>query len=350
MGSSCNSTELICENNCNGNGACILGACACNPGWSGRACGVIASMEVKDKSHLAQLTDTQATESAVSNPDNENLVTVHQPSIDYVIPSGKTATQNKVDSPNKMTLSNSILPKEVVEKSTPIRDPRGFKATRPAIPNNDNKKQKLVDAASSLLLIEESSSITKQTIGCEPSDCSGRGKCHRGTCYCNPGFAGSGCKVSLPCPGDNCNNQGDCFNGKCVCKPGYSGEGCEIETKCLNDCNKNGECRWGQCFCDVGYSGISCETKVSGKDSCENECSGNGICEAGSCFCKAQFSGKDCSSPVDLHEAATFTANVQKAHDTNTEDNSIGAKKAFGAATLCFVLGFGTALIASKYR
>ena len=135
-----------------------------------------------------------------------------------------------------------------------------------------------------------------------------------------------------------------------MCKPGYSGEGCEIETKCLNDCNKNGECRWGQCFCDVGYSGISCETKVSGKDSCENECSGNGICEAGSCFCKAQFSGKDCSSPVDLHEAATFTANVQKAHDTNTEDNSIGAKKAFGAATLCFVLGFGTALIASKYR
>ena len=93
MGANCNSTDLICENNCHGNGACILGSCSCNPGWSGRACAVSSTDLMKGKQEQMHLTDQQATESAVTNPDAENLVHVHQASVDYTIPSG--AFQNQ---------------------------------------------------------------------------------------------------------------------------------------------------------------------------------------------------------------------------------------------------------------
>ena len=249
MGANCNSTDLICENNCHGNGACILGSCSCNPGWSGRACAVSSTNLMKGKQEQMHLTDQQATESAVTNPDAENLVHVHQASVDYTIPSGNTATTNEVEKPNQITLSHDILPKETVEKTRPNKAMSEIAKTASKI-----KGTTASTAPTSMLQIEEvnvpSTNVKTNaaTRTCTPFDCSGHGKCHRGTCYCNPGFSGDGCEQVMTCPGNNCHGHGDCSNGKCVCQPGFNGDACEKKDVCAEKCNQRGVCRWGKYF------------------------------------------------------------------------------------------------------
>ena len=349
MGGNCNSTELVCENNCHGNGACILGSCACNTGWSGRSCAVPATELMKGKTQQVHLTDQQATESAVTNPDSENLVHVHEASVDYSIPSGKTATTDQIERPNQISLSKDILPKEVVEPTKPTTNKANIiKAAQKA------KGGATATAPTSMLLqIEEtvSSRISlPSVVECSPPDCSSRGKCHRGTCFCSPGYGGDGCEQLLECPGANCHGHGDCANGKCVCEPGFQGDACEIKDKCLEECNQRGVCRWGKCFCDVGFDGDACENQASAKE-CPAGCSGNGVCEAGVCFCKSSHTGADCSKTVDLHRASVLWANVQKSENQHTKGASyVDGTSALGVASLCFFFGIGAATLATRYQ
>ena len=353
MSENCNSTNYVCENNCNNNGACILGACSCHPGWSGRACLSHATEYMEGKKEQARLTDTMATESLVNNPDAENLVNIHQASVDYVLPSGQSVIQNQKEKPNRIKISSDILPKVVEEKTNPTETMALVKKKSAAnvVPSKGDAK------TSMLLMIEESSSdkttkkktttkTTSASLSCVPADCSGRGRCHRGVCYCNPGYDGDGCEQLLECQGNNCNGHGDCANGQCVCEPGFSGTACEVIQKCPEKCNERGICRWGECYCDVGFSGSACEMQIDSKK-CPAGCSGNGICEAGVCFCKAQYHGEDCSQPVDLHIAAKMWANLEHAkHKTTT----FSGKSALGVATLCFVVGIGAATLLTTLK
>ena len=58
-------------------------------------------------------------------------------------------------------------------------------------------------------------------------DCSGRGVCAHGRCFCDPGFEGDDCSLVVECPED-CNSHGACVHGQCYCDPGYGGEACAV--------------------------------------------------------------------------------------------------------------------------
>jgi hypothetical protein len=65
------------------------------------------------------------------------------------------------------------------------------------------------------------------------NNCSSRGLCEHGKCFCNPGYEGQDCAVIKPCPisansSAYCNDQGTCLHGQCYCKPGWNGTACDI--------------------------------------------------------------------------------------------------------------------------
>uniref|UniRef100_A0A8C6VIT2 N-acetylglucosamine-1-phosphodiester alpha-N-acetylglucosaminidase n=1 Tax=Naja naja TaxID=35670 RepID=A0A8C6VIT2_NAJNA len=105
---------------------------------------------------------------------------------------------------------------------------------------------------------------------CQPQNCSGRGHCVLGQCYCHGAFwSGPACDV-LDCGPSNCTLHGMCTEVGCVCDAGWTGENCtqactngsygdSCAQKCL--CRNNGKCDpvHGSCTCPVGFQGIFCE-------------------------------------------------------------------------------------------
>lgn len=94
-----------------------------------------------------------------------------------------------------------------------------------------------------------------------PNDCSGRGECVFGYCYCGVDYYGYDCQEDM-CPASKCwynketlqqeckfcNNRGDCKDGVCRCNDGYSGPEC-TEIFCEYDCNGRGNCtERGECI------------------------------------------------------------------------------------------------------
>eukprot|EP01116_Phalansterium_solitarium_P000822 TRINITY_DN10685_c0_g1_i1.p1 TRINITY_DN10685_c0_g1~~TRINITY_DN10685_c0_g1_i1.p1 ORF type:complete len:1225 (+),score=375.14 TRINITY_DN10685_c0_g1_i1:189-3863(+) len=57
-----------------------------------------------------------------------------------------------------------------------------------------------------------------------PGNCSSRGVCRAGRCFCALGYAGADCSQPS-CPG-NCNGFGSCVNNTCLCLPGFFGPDC----------------------------------------------------------------------------------------------------------------------------
>ncbi|XP_035257311.1 stabilin-2 isoform X1 [Anguilla anguilla] len=102
--------------------------------------------------------------------------------------------------------------------------------------------------------------------------CFGNGKCEdgadgKGTCQCNPGFAGTACET---------------------CQPGKYSIHCDQDCRCAHGRCKEGPQGDGTCECDVGWRGVYCDTAVS-QDACSGRChsSANCIVQAdGSSFCK----------------------------------------------------------------
>ena len=197
-----------------------------------------------------------------------------------------------------------------------------------------------------------------------PHNCSNRGECRYGHCYCNHGYYGIDCS-NISCPGDFCyydeyseeqvckhccsapwthtdndtwqrdirkvpcdhNHPGE-SNGKCdgygtcQCRPPFITDDCSVRD-CPNNCSFNGWCSVeypvSRCMCNPGYEGIDCSTKL-----CLNNCSyPNGLCQKdGSCVCKMTldpyvrtrdwrlFGGMDCSMIVPYASASSFGVSV----------------------------------------
>eukprot|EP00966_Prymnesium_polylepis_P113971 2634160-Prymnesium_polylepis.1 len=119
-----------------------------------------------------------------------------------------------------------------------------------------------------------------------------------GLCFCNAGYSGDGCEVSLPCPGtpSECSGHGFCLRSKCFCDPGFEGADCSIKRACPDDCRdadgfSRGQCIHGACWCDVGFGGPNCSATAI----CPNDCNNVGVCYQGTCECEPGFSGPDCS-------------------------------------------------------
>jgi len=94
-----------------------------------------------------------------------------------------------------------------------------------------------------------------------PNDCSNRGSCIFGYCFCEEGYYGYDCQNSL-CQGSMCwyeedtlkqackfcSNRGECRDGVCRCMDGYEGEQC-TDIFCEYDCYGRGNCtEIGQCI------------------------------------------------------------------------------------------------------
>ncbi len=306
------------------------------------------------------LTDAKSSELAINSPDADYTVDVKQPSLDYTIPSSvsDSVAQDKVNHPNEMTLSSEILPKEKPPASAPVAPMEDIAKHVPKPGETGGVENTLFLEMDEQLAIEETEQPQPQHAACSPKDCSGRGRCHRGRCFCNPGFMGHGCEEHLPCPSSPddptlvCSGNGECANGQCDCAPGFEGNACEMELACPQGCTGRGVCRWGQCFCDVGYSGAACELETASLSAeCPSACSANGICEAGTCFCKAEFAGADCSRHVDLTEASALSASAHAARARTSQSMGASAFSAVGTvfvAMLAFVVGIAV-VAAGRY-
>ena len=162
-------------------------------------------------------------------------------------------------------------------------------------------------------------------------ECSGWGKCERGTaddavvagggahCVCAAPRRGARCE-EVACPGD-CSGRGVCVQppksnaGTCVCEPGWEGADCGSRV-CVGGCGGNGRCGDdGACVCRAGWGGAHCTEAVCpgagwpllDESSVEAEvaadaakgvqgCGPHGKCELKSrvCVCEAPWAGADC--------------------------------------------------------
>merc|ERR1719199_706076 len=61
------------------------------------------------------MSDAQATELAVGNPDAAMVVPIRQPSIDYTVPQGNSVTQ---DAPNKLNFDSSVVADRMKETAS----------------------------------------------------------------------------------------------------------------------------------------------------------------------------------------------------------------------------------------
>ncbi|XP_056375705.1 integrin beta-8 [Hyla sarda] len=123
------------------------------------------------------------------------------------------------------------------------------------------------------------------------SECSGRGTCLCGKCYCSKTklgkIYGKYCEIdNFSCPynlGKLCSGNGECYNGDCKCHSGWEGDRCQcssLKKHCMDSnglvCSGRGTCTCGKCECTIDKSfGPLCQY-CSG---CSNTCTDNWNCE-----------------------------------------------------------------------
>lgn len=122
-----------------------------------------------------------------------------------------------------------------------------------------------------------------QTGGC-PEECSGRGACNAGKCFCFAGWTGASCneRACGPCA------HGQCAHGECTCNKGWTGSRCD-QPACPNACSSHGSCVNGTCHCADGFGGVDCAHGV-----CPRGCSGHGTCTKDGCICEHGYAGEGC--------------------------------------------------------
>jgi hypothetical protein len=136
-----------------------------------------------------------------------------------------------------------------------------------------------------------------------PGECSRKGRCMRGVCFCEPGFSGTACDRAVcvdKCEGEHqfaVYEHGKCA---CACVSGWEGPKCENKTvvpTCLDDCGEHGACENGVCACMDSWEGEFCEIAPCPTETPGTPCTGHGMCldESASCACDKGFTGPACS-------------------------------------------------------
>ena len=149
----------------------------------------------------------------------------------------------------------------------------------------------------------------------EPLPARSRGACGaHGRCECRPGWRGDACERPTCGAAEDvleCSGWGKCERGTaddalvagggahCVCAAPRRGARCE-EVACPGDCSGRGVCVQppnagaGSCVCEPGWEGADCGSRVGG-----GGCGGNGRCgDDGGCVCRAGWGGAHCTEAV----------------------------------------------------
>jgi len=140
-------------------------------------------------------------------------------------------------------------------------------------------------------------------------NCSGHGKCNeKQECVCESGWIGSICqtKTCLGYPQSECSKHGMCINGECQCSPGFFNKDCSGSCPSAFGqnsgvvCSNHGKCFENRCACDPSWTGTDCNSRT-----CPSQCNGRGTCNNGTCICNPPYIGDDCETePSDSENSS----------------------------------------------
>jgi hypothetical protein len=164
-----------------------------------------------------------------------------------------------------------------------------------------------------------------------PMNCNGKGDCDKnGKCVCHAGYSGDDCSTRYVVHGEildeakgivecyhgyggpdcntklcrsNCSHRGICVQGTCYCKPSWTGDHCQ-HAACPNECYYKGECKLGVCKCDEGYRGVDCSRRHVENGVCHvatGECECNKVAEKGAAFKGQMWTGESCNHKTCLN-------------------------------------------------
>ncbi|CAL4063225.1 unnamed protein product [Meganyctiphanes norvegica] len=133
-----------------------------------------------------------------------------------------------------------------------------------------------------------------EEVDCPHPTCSGHGWCVSGSCVCQKGWRGAACDAmddaALQCLPD-CSGHGhfDLESHQCVCDPEWTGSECSKRV-CDLDCGPHGRCEGGACLCDDAWTGTKCDLIK-----CDPRCEEHGQCKNGTCICMTGWNGRHCT-------------------------------------------------------
>ncbi|XP_077347375.1 integrin beta-8 [Lithobates pipiens] len=182
-------------------------------------------------------------------------------------------------------------------------------------------------------------------------ECSGRGICLCGKCYCHKTklgkIYGKYCEMDdFSCPynqGKLCSGNGDCENGSCKCIHGWEGDRCQCSSSkkhCMDIngllCSGRGTCICGKCECTDDRSfGPLCQYCSE----CSNTCTDNWNCE------QAQHSLNLTVYPKNPHKTKWNTLVYYMDQTSEYFSDPWNLKIFFIIFTATFLLGFLIVLI-----
>mmetsp|Transcript_22644 Transcript_22644/g.40936 ORF Transcript_22644/g.40936 Transcript_22644/m.40936 type:complete len:808 (+) Transcript_22644:85-2508(+) len=259
IGAQCE-TEMQCPDpTCSGQGTCYLGVCRCAAGWEGVAC----------QQKVAPKLPPGVSGAGMYLPPMGGL--------DYVSPYEAASARAALG------VAPAPAPAPGIPTVGLLRSESGTAATSetikiysPKAPSCNEPHGRWSDEFSACVCQAPYHGERCEQKHCPDWDgqadgveCSGKGMCYLGVCYCLTGYgiapnsnSSSNICADLVCPAD-CGEHGICQEGQCMCETGWQGNTCR-EPQCENDCNGHGKCLFpapdkpGRCVCDDGFQGPDC--------------------------------------------------------------------------------------------
>jgi len=264
MGVQCEIEKQCPDPTCSGQGTCFLGQCRCAAGWEGVAC----QQKVAPKL-----------------PPGVSGAGMYLPSmggLEYVSPYGAPPEASGVAGPAPGPAPGPAMPMPTVgllrgSESGQVAKSETLKLYNPKSPSCNEPRGRWSDEFSACVCQAPYHGERCEEKHCpdwngemdDGTECSGKGLCYVGVCYCLTGYgraenstSSSNVCADRICPAD-CGAHGTCQEGQCKCEPGWQGHTCR-EPQCENDCNGHGQCLFpapdhpGRCICDDGFEGPDC--------------------------------------------------------------------------------------------
>lgn len=257
LGKECEIEKVCPDPDCSGHGTCFLGSCNCAFGWTGKACQLMVPPKLAPGAGAAAggFIPPGAMAGAIAPP-----VMQPPPPVAAAAPAPADAAGANNATDDVSLLRSGQGPDGLMGPPS-CNEPHGrwskeFESCLCTSPYHGERceKKHCPDYESSE----------------DGTECSGRGVCQVGRCFCLPGFgkasgtSGPNICADSVCKAD-CGQHGSCKDGECVCKKGWKGDTCREPDCGEDDCHGNGRClfpaigRPGRCKCDEGYAPPFCE-------------------------------------------------------------------------------------------